>query len=233
MRVRLSPEVLHGRSPQAILDALTAGSMKYQGLALSGEERRAIAEYLTGRKLRGAVVHQHDRELRASAAAGRSWRESVVERLGPGDRQHALPARRAGAAHRRTGSAAASQVGVRVSRCDVGVGAADDRRRAPVRRQSERHRVCARCRERLRRVDVRGAGRRARVDLDRPSRDSGSDAPASVRGVLLRSEGVRLRGRRGDRPAAVEQEGRRASAGAADRFAGALPGSSVRADLVV
>ena len=50
-----SPEVLRGRSPQAILDALTAGSMKYQGLALSGEERRAIAESLTGRKLRAAL----------------------------------------------------------------------------------------------------------------------------------------------------------------------------------
>jgi polyvinyl alcohol dehydrogenase (cytochrome) len=47
--------VLHGRSPQAVLDALTAGSMKYQGLALSGEERRAIAEYLTGRKLRAPL----------------------------------------------------------------------------------------------------------------------------------------------------------------------------------
>ena len=50
-----SPEVLRGRSPQAILDALTAGSMKYQGLALSGEQRRAVAEYLTGRKLRAPL----------------------------------------------------------------------------------------------------------------------------------------------------------------------------------
>jgi polyvinyl alcohol dehydrogenase (cytochrome) len=50
-----SAEVLRGRSPQAILDALTAGSMKYQGLALSGEERRAIAEHLTGRKLRAPL----------------------------------------------------------------------------------------------------------------------------------------------------------------------------------
>jgi polyvinyl alcohol dehydrogenase (cytochrome) len=48
--------VLHGRSPQAIIDALTAGSMKYQGLALSGEERRAIAEFLTGRKLRAPLT---------------------------------------------------------------------------------------------------------------------------------------------------------------------------------
>jgi len=51
-----SAEVLHGRSPQAIIDALTAGSMKYQGLALSGEERREIAEHLTGRKLRAPLA---------------------------------------------------------------------------------------------------------------------------------------------------------------------------------
>jgi polyvinyl alcohol dehydrogenase (cytochrome) len=51
-----SPEALHGRSPQAVLDALTAGSMKYQGLALSGEERRAIAEYVTGRRLRAPLI---------------------------------------------------------------------------------------------------------------------------------------------------------------------------------
>ena len=51
-----SPEALRARSPQAIIDALTAGSMKYQGLALSGEERRLIAEYLTGRKLRGTIT---------------------------------------------------------------------------------------------------------------------------------------------------------------------------------
>src|SRR5438874_1706657 len=47
---------LRGRSPQAILDALTAGPMRYQGLALSGDERRALAEYLSGRKLRGTVT---------------------------------------------------------------------------------------------------------------------------------------------------------------------------------
>ena len=51
-----SADVLHGRSPQAIVDALTSGSMRYQGLSLSGAERRAIAEYLTGRKLRGALT---------------------------------------------------------------------------------------------------------------------------------------------------------------------------------
>ena len=48
-------DVVAGRSPRAILDALTAGSMRYQGLALSGPERRAVAEYMAGRSLRGTV----------------------------------------------------------------------------------------------------------------------------------------------------------------------------------
>ncbi|HXI30679.1 MAG TPA: PQQ-binding-like beta-propeller repeat protein, partial [Vicinamibacterales bacterium] len=34
----------------------TSGAMRYQGLALSGDERRAVAEYLAGRKLRGTVA---------------------------------------------------------------------------------------------------------------------------------------------------------------------------------
>ena len=46
-------ETLRVRSPQAIVEALTSGSMRYQGLALTGAERRAIAEFLSGRKLRG------------------------------------------------------------------------------------------------------------------------------------------------------------------------------------
>jgi polyvinyl alcohol dehydrogenase (cytochrome) len=51
-----SVEALQSRSPQAIIDALTAGVMRYQGLGLTGDERRALAEYLTGRKLRGSVA---------------------------------------------------------------------------------------------------------------------------------------------------------------------------------
>src|SRR5262245_35199102 len=46
-----SPEVLRQRSPEAILSALTAGGMRPQGGRLSGAERRAVAEYLTGRSL--------------------------------------------------------------------------------------------------------------------------------------------------------------------------------------
>jgi polyvinyl alcohol dehydrogenase (cytochrome) len=46
-------ESLRERSPQAIVDALTSGPMRYQGLALTGAERRALAEFLSGRKMRG------------------------------------------------------------------------------------------------------------------------------------------------------------------------------------
>ncbi len=49
-------EALRARSPKAIVDALTSGAMRYQGLPLTGPERRAIAEFLTGRKMRGTPV---------------------------------------------------------------------------------------------------------------------------------------------------------------------------------
>jgi polyvinyl alcohol dehydrogenase (cytochrome) len=44
-----SPEVLRRRSPEAILAALTAGGMRPQGGRLSGAERRAVAEHLSGK----------------------------------------------------------------------------------------------------------------------------------------------------------------------------------------
>lgn len=44
-----SPEQLAEHSPQAIVRALTDGAMRYQGYALSGAQRRAVASYLTGK----------------------------------------------------------------------------------------------------------------------------------------------------------------------------------------
>src|SRR5262249_7176987 len=49
-------DALRQRSPEAIVDALTGGAMRYQGLSLSGAERRAVAEYLSGRKLGGDLT---------------------------------------------------------------------------------------------------------------------------------------------------------------------------------
>ena len=49
-------DALRQRSPEAIVDALTGGAMRYQGLSLSGVERREIAEYLSGKKLGGDLT---------------------------------------------------------------------------------------------------------------------------------------------------------------------------------
>ena len=57
-----SRETLADRSPEAILAALTRGSMRPQGSRISGIERRAVAEFLSGKKLSGDV---------AGAATGR------------------------------------------------------------------------------------------------------------------------------------------------------------------
>ena len=51
-----SPDVLKRRSPEAILSALTAGGMRPQGGRLSGAERRAVAEHLSGRALGGDIT---------------------------------------------------------------------------------------------------------------------------------------------------------------------------------
>ena len=51
-----SLDAMRGRAPQAIVDALTSGPMRYQGLPLSGAERRALAEFISGRRLRGSVT---------------------------------------------------------------------------------------------------------------------------------------------------------------------------------
>lgn len=51
-----SQDVLSRRSPEAILSALTAGAMRPQGGRLTGAERRAVAEFLTGRALGGDLT---------------------------------------------------------------------------------------------------------------------------------------------------------------------------------
>jgi polyvinyl alcohol dehydrogenase (cytochrome) len=48
-----APDVMRRRSPEAILAALTAGNMRPQGGRLTGAERRAVAEFITGRALGG------------------------------------------------------------------------------------------------------------------------------------------------------------------------------------
>src|SRR5215831_9236504 len=79
-----SPDVLKRRSPEAILAALTAGGMRPQGGRLTGAERRAVAEYLSGRApggdLTGAAVGRCTTVaplgVPAAAPAWRGWSPS-------------------------------------------------------------------------------------------------------------------------------------------------------------
>jgi polyvinyl alcohol dehydrogenase (cytochrome) len=51
-----APDVLRKRSPEGVLSALTAGGMRPQGGRLTGAERRAVAEFITGRSLGGDLT---------------------------------------------------------------------------------------------------------------------------------------------------------------------------------
>jgi polyvinyl alcohol dehydrogenase (cytochrome) len=50
-----SQEALRSRSPQAIVEVLVNGAMRPQGSRMSGGERRAVAEFLTGKSVEGDV----------------------------------------------------------------------------------------------------------------------------------------------------------------------------------
>ena len=50
-----APDTLRSRSPQSIVESLVNGAMRAQGARLSGAERRAVAEYLTGTTIAGDV----------------------------------------------------------------------------------------------------------------------------------------------------------------------------------
>ena len=81
-----SPEILKRRSPEAILSALTAGGMRPQGGRLSGAERRAVAEHLSGRALGSDITGARIGRCTASpplsdpasSPAWRGWSPSVT-----------------------------------------------------------------------------------------------------------------------------------------------------------
>ena len=156
-----SPDLLKRRSPEAILSALTAGGMRPQGGRLSGAERRAVAEYLSGRALgsdiTGAAIGRCTASPPlpdpASSPAWRGWSPSITN-------TRFQPAQQAGLS-RRAGAEALAEMGVRISRRHVGVVAADRGERPRVRRQPERDRLLARREERLHLLDVHREERRA------------------------------------------------------------------------
>ena len=51
-----SPEALRSRAPQAIVESLVNGAMRVQGSRMTGAERRAVAEFITGKPIAGDVI---------------------------------------------------------------------------------------------------------------------------------------------------------------------------------
>ena len=72
-------DALRSRTPQAIVEILVNGAMRTQGSRMSGAERRAVAEFITGKPLGGDVAGSTTgRCAIASSSADRSapprWR---------------------------------------------------------------------------------------------------------------------------------------------------------------
>ena len=64
-----SPDALKARAPQAVIESMMTGAMRAQGSRLSGPERRAVAEFVTGKKVGGDVVGAETGKCTASARA--------------------------------------------------------------------------------------------------------------------------------------------------------------------
>jgi polyvinyl alcohol dehydrogenase (cytochrome) len=82
-----APDALRPRSPEAIVESLVNGAMRAQGARLSGAERRAVAEFLTGRTIAGDVrgagagrcgVTDQAPAARAALARWAGWSPSVT-----------------------------------------------------------------------------------------------------------------------------------------------------------
>ena len=76
-----SKDALKDRTPETILNAMTSGTMTMQAMQLSTAERRAVAEYLSGKPF-GTRQRVRRRAVRHQAAGDREHRvEAAVERL--------------------------------------------------------------------------------------------------------------------------------------------------------
>ena len=166
-RARPSPDALRARTPQAVIESLVNGAMRVQGARLSGAERRAVAEYVTG-KTSAATSRGGERagarRRRASNAATRrrawsGWSPTVTNtRFQPA---------RSGRSDRRDLPRLTLKWAFGFPDASVGLGAADRGGRTRVRRQPERHGVLARREDRLHPLDVQRGGRRAHGDRGR------------------------------------------------------------------
>jgi polyvinyl alcohol dehydrogenase (cytochrome) len=79
-----SPDALRSRSPQAIVEALVNGAMRAQGSRMTGAERRAVAEFLTGRSVEGDVSGAATGRCESASAPSRQMSGSGWRGWSPG-----------------------------------------------------------------------------------------------------------------------------------------------------
>ena len=105
------------RAPQSIVESLVNGAMRVQGARLSGAERRAVAEFLTGRTIGGDVSGAGSGRCTAADAPRRGLHQGEpLERLGARGLRHAVPVRGRCRAHCGGPAEALAQMDVRLSR---------------------------------------------------------------------------------------------------------------------
>ena len=185
-----------------------------------------VAEFLTGRTV-GTPSDAVDRSVCVELGDVQSQRRIVVERLGRRRRERALSAGETGRAHRGGRSEADVEMGLRFPRRARRARAAGGDGRPPVRRERNRHRVCARCEDRLHLLDVPRAGRRALGAERRTVQERvGSDA---LRRVLRRQPRQRVCGRRRHRTTDLDAQDGRSSGCGRHRRADVVRRPSVRA----
>ena len=107
-------DALRARTPQAIIDALLIGAMRPQGSRLSGAERRAVAEFITGKSSRGRRQRCVRRTLHGAHVAAGLHEVAALDRMEPIDHQLALSIGRAGRSRRIGFTATEVEMGIRI-----------------------------------------------------------------------------------------------------------------------
>jgi polyvinyl alcohol dehydrogenase (cytochrome) len=72
-----SPDALKARTPQAVIETLMTGAMRPQGSRLSGPERRAVAEFVTDKKVGTDVTGASRGRCAASTAVSATGRDAI------------------------------------------------------------------------------------------------------------------------------------------------------------
>ena len=204
-------------TPEAIDRALTVGIMQRQAATLTADDKKFVAEYLSGLPF-GAPEPPEAPPVRGRGRALRSHPRARHRRLGIRSREHAFHRRGFRAACRCGYPAARGEMDLRLSRFRSRAIASHLRLRRAVRRQPERHRVCARCQDRVHPLDVRNERRGPHA-----RRDTCDRRPDQTR-LLRRHRRSGLRGRRAHRQGTLAGSGGRSSERDDHRSAGVLPG---------